>query len=51
MCDEGIPREKTYERIYFMDIDGLITKKRKSLSQHQVPFAKDMEECNDLLKV
>ncbi|VDN58563.1 unnamed protein product, partial [Dracunculus medinensis] len=51
MCDEGIPREKTYERIYFMDIDGLITKKRKSLSQHQVPFAKDMEECNDLLKL
>uniref|UniRef100_A0A0M3J9T3 Malic enzyme (inferred by orthology to a C. elegans protein) n=1 Tax=Anisakis simplex TaxID=6269 RepID=A0A0M3J9T3_ANISI len=51
MQNEGISKEEACNRIYLMDIDGLVTKHRKQLNDRHVKFAKDMPETSDILEV
>lgn len=50
MQTEGITEAEAADRIYMMDIDGLITKNRVDGARHSL-FAKDMPETKDLLQV
>lgn len=51
MIKEGLTREQAYDRIYLMDIDGLITKHRENLSDLHRPYAKDLPDSKSLLEV
>ncbi|VDD95671.1 unnamed protein product [Enterobius vermicularis] len=50
MQTEGITEAEAADRIYMMDIDGLITKNRVDGARHSL-FAKDMPETKDLLQL
>lgn len=47
---EGLSEAEALDRIFMMDIDGLITKARGSTAHHSL-FAKDMPDTKDLLEV
>ncbi|VDM41649.1 unnamed protein product [Toxocara canis] len=51
MQNEGISKEEACNRIYLMDIDGLVTKSRKEMNPRHVKFAKDMPETSSLVEV
>lgn len=51
MVTEGLSKEQAYDRIFLMDIDGLITKRRENLSNLHKPYAKDLPEIKSLLEV
>uniref|UniRef100_A0AC34F2S3 Malic enzyme n=1 Tax=Panagrolaimus sp. ES5 TaxID=591445 RepID=A0AC34F2S3_9BILA len=52
MQSEGLSFEQACDRIYLMDIDGLITKNRlRNLDRRHFPFAKDMADTKDLLSL
>lgn len=51
MITEGLSKEEARERIYLMDVGGLITKHRDLTDQLHVPYAKDMADTKDLLEV
>ncbi|KJH42897.1 malic enzyme, NAD binding domain protein [Dictyocaulus viviparus] len=52
MIDEGLTEVEACDRIYMMDIDGLITNSRhRSLTDRHIRFAKDMTETKNLLEV
>lgn len=52
MQSEGLSFEQACDRIYMMDIDGLITKNRlRTLDRRHFPFAKDMADTKDLLSL
>nr|P27443.1 RecName: Full=NAD-dependent malic enzyme, mitochondrial; Short=NAD-ME; Flags: Precursor [Ascaris suum] len=51
MQNEGISKEEACNRIYLMDIDGLVTKNRKEMNPRHVQFAKDMPETTSILEV
>ncbi|EJD74104.1 malic enzyme [Loa loa] len=51
MITEGLTKQQAYDRIFLMDIDGLITKNRKNLSDLHKPYAKDLPETKSLLEV
>ncbi|KAH8306429.1 hypothetical protein KR018_011232, partial [Drosophila ironensis] len=50
MVSEGVPIEEAYNKIYMVDIDGLLTTTRKvgSLEGHKVNYAKNVEPMTDL---
>lgn len=50
MVSEGVPIEEAYNKIYMVDIDGLLTTSRKvgSLDGHKVHYAKDIAPMTDL---
>ncbi|KAH8313406.1 hypothetical protein KR067_005430, partial [Drosophila pandora] len=50
MVSEGVPIEEAYNKIYMVDIDGLLTTTRKvgSLEGHKVNYAKDIAPMTDL---
>ncbi|KHN87945.1 NAD-dependent malic enzyme, mitochondrial [Toxocara canis] len=50
MQNEGISKEEACNRIYLMDIDGLVTKSRKEMNPRHVKFAKDMPETSSLVE-
>lgn len=50
MISEGLTKEQAYNRIFLMDIDGLITKNRCSLSDLHKPYAKDLPGTTSLLE-
>ncbi|CEF62385.1 NAD-dependent malic enzyme, mitochondrial [Strongyloides ratti] len=52
MESEGLSYEEACNRIYLMDIDGLITKNRlNNLPERHIPFAKDLPDTKSLLDV
>lgn len=51
MQSEGLSREEAGERIFMMDIDGLITKSRKNMNPRHAIFAKDLPETKDLFEL
>lgn len=52
MMYEGLTEEEACEKIYMIDIDGLITKKRAAhLSDRHKKFAKDLPDTKNLLEV
>ncbi|MFH4973561.1 hypothetical protein AB6A40_000270 [Gnathostoma spinigerum] len=51
MLNEGLTKEEAHSRIFLMDIDGLITTKRRNLSDRHQAFAKDLNDTKDLLEV
>ncbi|VDM80165.1 unnamed protein product [Strongylus vulgaris] len=52
MVDEGISQQEAWDKIYMMDVGGLITKSRmRSLTDRHKKFAKDMPETKSLLEV
>lgn len=50
MQNEGLSEAEAADRIYMMDIDGLITKSRGGSTRHNI-FAKDMPETKDLHEI
>ncbi|CAJ0960253.1 unnamed protein product, partial [Mesorhabditis belari] len=51
MVTEGLTEQEACERIFMIDIDGLITKKRANLSERHQKFAKDLPDTRNLLEV
>ncbi|VDK29849.1 unnamed protein product [Gongylonema pulchrum] len=51
MLTEGLTKEEARDRIYLMDIDGLITKRRENMNDLHRPYAKDLPETKNLLEV
>ncbi|GMT14521.1 hypothetical protein PFISCL1PPCAC_5818 [Pristionchus fissidentatus] len=52
MQSEGLTEEEACQRIYMLDIDGLITKSRSAhLSDRHNKFAKDLPDTKNLLEV
>ncbi|KAK9884378.1 hypothetical protein WA026_005333 [Henosepilachna vigintioctopunctata] len=51
MVREGISREEARQRIYMMDINGIISTGRNDLFGHQTYYAKDHSPEKDLLKI
>uniref|UniRef100_A0A0K0FYD7 Malic enzyme n=1 Tax=Strongyloides venezuelensis TaxID=75913 RepID=A0A0K0FYD7_STRVS len=52
MLTEGLSHDEACDRIYLMDIDGLITKNRmNNLGERHIPFAKDLPDTKSLLDV
>ncbi|MCP9262174.1 Malic enzyme [Dirofilaria immitis] len=51
MVAEGLTKEQAYDRIFLMDVNGLITKRRESLEDLHKPYAKDLPEIKSLLEV
>ncbi|GMS84147.1 hypothetical protein PENTCL1PPCAC_6322 [Pristionchus entomophagus] len=52
MIHEGLTEEEACEKIYMIDIDGLITKNRAAhLSDRHKKFAKDLPDTKNLLEV
>uniref|UniRef100_A0A915DP07 Malic enzyme n=1 Tax=Ditylenchus dipsaci TaxID=166011 RepID=A0A915DP07_9BILA len=51
MESEGLSYEEACANIYMIDIDGLITNRRKNMDHRHLPFAKDMDETKDLLQL
>uniref|UniRef100_A0A0K0FD75 Malic enzyme n=1 Tax=Strongyloides venezuelensis TaxID=75913 RepID=A0A0K0FD75_STRVS len=52
MKSEGLSNEEACDKIYLMDIDGLITKSRmNNLGERHIPFAKDLPDTKSLLDV
>ncbi|XP_017101167.1 NADP-dependent malic enzyme isoform X2 [Drosophila bipectinata] len=53
MVSEGVPIEEAYNKIYMVDIDGLLTTTRKvgSLEGHKVNYAKNIEPMTDLSEI
>ncbi|GMR36370.1 hypothetical protein PMAYCL1PPCAC_06565 [Pristionchus mayeri] len=52
MQSEGLSEEEACQRIYMMDIDGLITKNRAAhLSDRHKKFAKELPDTKNLLEV
>lgn len=51
MESEGLSTKDAYDRIYLVDIDGLITKTRRNLDPRHQSFAKDTPDTKDLLEV
>lgn len=46
---EGLDEKEAQNRIYLMDIDGLITHGRQNINNEQQAFAKKMETTKNLL--
>ncbi|OZC06482.1 hypothetical protein X798_06535, partial [Onchocerca flexuosa] len=51
MVAEGLTKEQAYDRIFLMDVNGLITKHRQNLKDIHKPYAKDLPETKSLLEV
>jgi len=53
MVEDGVPLEEAYNRIYMVDIDGLLTKSRKvgNLDGHKIHYAKDVNPMSDLAEI
>ncbi|VDK78992.1 unnamed protein product [Onchocerca ochengi] len=51
MVAEGLTKEQAYDRIFLMDVNGLITKRRQNLEDLHKPYAKDLPETKSLLEV
>lgn len=51
MVSEGLTKEQAYDRIFLMDVNGLITKHRDDLQDLHKPYAKDLPETKSLLEV
>ncbi|CAD6198201.1 unnamed protein product [Caenorhabditis auriculariae] len=52
MVDEGLSEKDACDRIYMVDIDGLITKSRSAtLGERHVKFAKDLPDTKNLLEI
>lgn len=51
LCEEGLTEEEAVERIYIIDIDGLILKNFKNMSSEQKRFAKNLKDPMSLLEV
>ncbi|KAI1726789.1 malic enzyme, NAD binding domain-containing protein [Ditylenchus destructor] len=51
MESEGLSYEEACSNIYMMDIDGLITKRRKNIDPRHESFSKDMTDTKDLLQL
>lgn len=51
MMSQGLTKEQAYDRIFLMDVDGLITKHRDNLGSLHQPYAKDLPETKSLLEV
>ena len=51
MESEGASYKDACANIYLMDIDGLITTRRRNMNARHEPFAKEMNETKDLLQV
>lgn len=48
---EGLSHAQACQRVYLVKTDGLVIKSRKTLSEQQVPFAKDGPDLKDLEEV
>ncbi|XP_018789364.1 PREDICTED: NADP-dependent malic enzyme isoform X2 [Bactrocera latifrons] len=53
MVAEGVPKDEARQKIWMIDIDGLLTTTRKegSLSEHQKNYAKDVEPMKNLQEI
>ncbi|KAL5264151.1 hypothetical protein ACHWQZ_G005286 [Mnemiopsis leidyi] len=51
MEKEGVPKAEAYKKIFMMDSRGLLVTSRTNLSEHKIPFAKDMPACTSLEEV
>ncbi|XP_011202767.2 NADP-dependent malic enzyme isoform X3 [Bactrocera dorsalis] len=53
MVAEGVPKDEARQKIWMIDIDGLLTTTRKegSLSDHQKNYAKDVEPMKNLQEI
>lgn len=51
MKNEGLSQEQACSRIFLVKTDGLVIKSRKTLSEQQMPFAKDGPDLKDLEEV
>ena len=46
---DGLSREEAHERCWFVDVNGLVVKNRRDLTEHQRRYAHDHEPIADLL--
>ncbi|XP_011193674.1 NADP-dependent malic enzyme isoform X2 [Zeugodacus cucurbitae] len=53
MVAEGVPKDEARQKIWMIDIDGLLTTTRKegSLSNHQKNYAKDVEPMKNMQEI
>lgn len=51
MMKQGLSESEAKDRIWLMDIDGLLTKDRKNLDEIKMAFAKNVETTKDLEQV
>lgn len=41
LMEEGLSKEEARDKLWFVDIDGLVTKDRNNLMNHNLPYARD----------
>jgi malate dehydrogenase (oxaloacetate-decarboxylating)(NADP+) len=46
LMDEGLTREAALQQLWFVDVNGLVVKRRKDLMSHNLPYAHDCEQLN-----
>jgi len=51
MEKEGLPKAEAYKKIFMMDSRGLLVSSRTDLTDHKLPFAKDMPASKSLEEV
>jgi malate dehydrogenase (oxaloacetate-decarboxylating)(NADP+) len=46
LIEDGLSEAEAYQRLWFVDIDGLVTSHRTNLMEHNLPYAHDHDHLN-----
>ena len=46
LVSNGMSRSEAYQRLWFVDSHGLITRTRDNLASHKLPFMQDVPDCD-----
>lgn len=50
LMQKGLTKEEAFSRFWLFDRSGIVSKKRKDLEAHKLPFANNDLECSDFLE-